>query len=192
MNKTFKIILYIYIILFVSGLIIDFIETKEEPSNKINIVREHNPVPIVDRDIAKFNFHAETVKTIGIYYAPIGYKYLVVTYRIKNDGHSVVWTSSDYWRWRANGIDYTYDFTTYDGSINHVDVKIINGGDITNQIVFLIRDDVTIGVFYPLFNYTLICRDKTLLIPGYMEEYEGYESWVLNSTTKHAYDITSK
>lgn len=192
MNKAVKTIIYIYIFVVLGAIIVDLILPVEEPISTINISVEHKPIPMSNRDIAKFNFHGETTNFIDEYfYKPCGYKYLVITYRIKNDGYNIIPTSGAYWKLRANCIDYSYSSATYDESINHIEISVLNGGDITNKIVFLIPNDVTSVTFYPMFNddNILIVRDKTLLIPGYIEEYKGYENWVLNGTTKHSYNI---
>jgi hypothetical protein len=178
--------------LVVLDIFADLTTPTNELIDKTNISVEYKPIPMSNRDIAKFNFHAETVNSIGEYfYVPHGYKYLVITYRIKNDGYNVIPTSGAYWKLRANRIYYSYSSATYDESINHIEVSVLNGGDITNKIVFLIPNDVTSVTFCPMFNddNILIVRDKTLLIPGYIEEYKGYENWVLNGTTKHSYNI---
>jgi hypothetical protein len=164
--------------LVVLDIFADLTTPTNELIDKTNISVEYKPIPMSNRDIAKFNFHAETVNSIGEYfYVPHGY--------------NVIPTSGAYWKLRANRIYYSYSSATYDESINHIEVSVLNGGDVTNKIVFLIPNDVTSVTFCPMFNddNILIVRDKTLLIPGYIEEYKGYENWVLNGTTKHSYNI---
>ena len=163
MNKTIKIIICIFMIFVLLGVIIDLIAPTNESVDKINIPVEREPIPLSDRDVAKYNFRGVTTNYIGEYFeAPDGYKYLIITYRIKNDGYDIISTSGFYWEYFANGIVYDYDSVSFDESINHMSVDILNGGDITNNIVFLIPDDVTSGKFYyTKWDYNLY-RDKTL------------------------------
>lgn len=98
-------------------------------------------VPISDRNVAKYDFEWYSSDYIGKYSeAPPGYTYAVVSYKIKNDGYSIIDNSPLYWTFIVNGISYDYCSESYDDSINTMSAKIGPGSVFTNKIAFIIHD----------------------------------------------------
>ena len=123
-------------------------------------------IPTVDVGIVTYNFEWYSTNGISYWDAPKGYKYAVVTYRVKNDGPGMISTSPVFWEFMADGIVYGYDSVSHSDKINTVSVDVYNGGDITTDIVFLVQDDVTHGnlVYSPLYGGDTIRRDLSLSI----------------------------
>jgi hypothetical protein len=85
-----------------------------------------------------------TTPTIGEYHkAPSGYNYAVVTLNIKNTGTHTYSTNPFNWNFKVDGITYNHDDSTYDESIRHMNVEVGPGGNVTDQIVFLVKGDPT-------------------------------------------------
>lgn len=73
--------------------------------------------------------------------APAGKCYAVVDIHIDNTGTQTYSTNPWNWQLRADGITYNHDTSTYDESINQMNVDVGPGGQIDTQIVFLINGE---------------------------------------------------
>lgn len=115
--------------------------TKQASSGETD---EVNPIPPqAQKDICKWDWKFGTTKHIGIYDAPAGYTYAVVTLYIKNEAHEKVSTNPYCWTLSANGIEYDSDVATYSDKIDHETVDVSKGGEFTTQFVYLVQDGVT-------------------------------------------------
>lgn len=130
------------------------------------------PVPLSNRSVAKYNWEWVSCDTIGHFNAPRGYTYAIVTYRVKNDGYNTISTSPNFWKFSANGIVFDHDSKSYSDSINTINVDVYTGGDVTDNIVYLIPDNIDSAAFYydPWYGDDTIYKDLTLEV----EDFEWY------------------
>ena len=119
----------------------------------------------VGKGECRWDYEVRTVQHIGEYYSfsqeyayepQEGYKFAIVTLRLKNNSTEEISTNPWLWELTTNeNITYNHDSATYDDSINHETVDVEKGGDITVEIVYEVPVDVTsytlkhTGVFHP-------------------------------------------
>lgn len=122
-------------------------------------------IPLSERSVAKYDFEWSSYHTIDYSTAPTGYKYAVVTYRVKNDGYNVISTNPHYWAFYANGVTYSYDSISHSDLVNTLSVDVSHGGDITTDIAFLIPNNINSGrlEYKPWYGDDIIYRDNSLI-----------------------------
>lgn len=126
------------------GCVGEVMEITETPVQVV--VNLSAPIQTLEQDVSKYNFKWDIGSRIGEYHkAPSGYTYAVVSYTIQNDGPSAISTNPFYWGFKADGILYSYDSSSYSDEINHMTVDISPGGTFSNKIVFIVPEDTTEG-----------------------------------------------
>lgn len=120
--------------------------------------------PIPSENVCEYDFKVDRKENIGTYHeAPTGYVYAIVTLRLKNNADQSVSTNPYFWKFIADGVEYSYDAVSYTDTIGHQTVEVHKGGDFTTKIVFIIDDDVSGGyIEYEWVEPTLI-RNRALL-----------------------------
>ncbi len=149
---TFTIVIISFFLLF-SGCI------EEETSNTITSTVTEKPVEIVEisteittektttepttEPVCFYNFKYETASDMGLWQAPQGKTYAIVTIKIDNTlGNDKISTSPYNWKFVGNGITYSFDMCTLSGIWDSQIVDISPGYSRQTQIVYLIDDDL--------------------------------------------------
>lgn len=79
-------------------------------------------------------------QSISQYYvAPAGYNYVIATIYLKNNADVPVSTNPYYWKFTADGLQYSADASTFSDVINHQNIEVGKGGEIETTIVYLVK-----------------------------------------------------
>ena len=173
LSKMIKIIALYTMALIVIGitliLIIAFTMMNMEPVNEVPINVEPSSEWVTDEPVINiygtYDFECNDKYTIAKYFnAPNGYKYVVVSYTVYNDGSRDISTNPHYWSFVVDDVSYSHDVTSYTDEINHQSVNIKPGGTFSSTIVFSVPKSSTGGIleYSNIFNETLK-RDNTLI-----------------------------
>ncbi|WP_440953777.1 DUF4352 domain-containing protein [Methanococcoides sp. FTZ1] len=100
-------------------------------------------------NICEYDWEWESTDRIGNdFYAPIGYKYAIVTLYIQNTGDATISTNPDDWTFVGNSVAYTHDSATYADEIAHQSVDVLPGGEFATNIVYLVDEDISTSKMY--------------------------------------------
>ena len=129
-----RIIIIILILVAFSGCVSNAEQTQTDD------IPEVQPTPKHTENIFDYTtFECTRYNQIGEYnFAPAGKSYAVVDIHINNQGTQTYTTNPWNWQLKVNGVTYNHDTSTYDKSVNMMNVQVGPGGSIDTQIVFLV------------------------------------------------------
>jgi hypothetical protein len=142
-SKTTKNIIIAFIFLGILLLVFLQIEMNDTPETGLDSVSNTVEETSKRGDIFDYTtWDCKLYRKVNKYYvAPDGYVYSLVTIHIKNEGNDTYTTNPWNWEFRADGITYQHDSSTYSDNVNHVTVDVGPGAEIETQFVYLIKEN---------------------------------------------------